>query len=106
YLEIENINGDYFSLERVIKGTPEDEKESNITIYKSRLSEISKAKDEDKGVFFVNGQGNNDNPNGFYQWFTEFIGITLPEVSNSSNKSNYSPLYLQLIFSSLFIEQT
>ena len=106
YLEIENIDGDCYSLERVIKGTTEDEKESNITIYKSRLSEISKTKDEDKGVFFVIGQGNNDNPNGFYQWFTDFIGITLPEVSNSSNKSNYSPLYLQLIFSSLFIEQT
>lgn len=106
YLEIENIDGDYFSLERVIKGSSGNEKESNITIYKSRLSEISKTKNEDKGVFFVNGQGNNDNPNGFYQWFTDFIGITLPEVSNSSNKSNYSPLYLQLIFSSLFIEQT
>lgn len=106
YLEIENTDGDCYSLERVIKGTTEDEKESNITIYKSRLSEISKTKEEDKGVFFVNGRGNNDDPNAFYQWFTDFIGITLPEVSNSSNKSNYSPLYLQLIFSSLFIEQT
>ena len=28
------------------------------------------------------------------------------EVSNSSKKSNYSPLYLQSIFSALFIEQT
>ena len=106
YLEIENTNSDCFSLERVIKRSDGDEKESNITIYKSRLEEISKTKEEDKGVFFVNGPGNNDNPNGFYQWFTDFIGITLPEVSNSSNKSNYSPLYIQLIFSSLFIEQT
>ncbi|MGX9986840.1 AAA family ATPase [Soonwooa purpurea] len=106
YLEIENIDGDYFSLERVIKGSKGDEKESNIKIYKSRLEEISETKDEDTGVFFVNGQGNNDNPNGFYQWFTDFIGIKLPDVSNSSNKSNYSPLYLQLVFSSMLIEQT
>lgn len=106
YLEIENIDGDYFSLERVIKGSKSDEKESNIKIYKSRLEEISETTEEDTGVFFVNGQGNNDNPNGFYQWFADFIGLTLPDVSNSSNKSNYSPLYLQLVFSSMFIEQT
>lgn len=106
YLEIENTDGDYFSLERVIKGSDGDEKESNITIYRSRLGEISNTKDEDKGVFYVNGQGNNDNPNGFYQWFTDFMGIILPEVSNSSRTSNYSPLYLQLIFSTLLIEQT
>ncbi|WP_066223715.1 hypothetical protein [Formosa haliotis] len=106
YLEIENIDGGYYSLERVIKGADGDEKESNITIYKSRLGQISSTKDEDKGVFFVNGQGNNDNPNGFYQWFTDFIGIDLPEVSSSSRTSNYSPLYLQMIFSAIFIEQT
>lgn len=106
YLEIENSDGDCCSLVRVIKGSNNDERESNITIYKSTLKEISKTKEEDKDVFFVNGQGNNDNPNGFYQWFTDFIGITIPDVSNSSSKSNYSPLYLQLVFSSLFIEQT
>ena len=106
YLEIENTNGDYFSLERVIKGSDSDEKESNITIFKSKIEEITDTKEENKGVFFVNGQGNNDNPNGFYQWLTNFMGIVLPEVSSSSHKSNYSTLYLQLVFSSLFIEQT
>ncbi|WP_313578875.1 AAA family ATPase [Chishuiella sp.] len=106
YLEIENSDGDSYSLERVIKSANNEEKESNITIYKSTLKEISKTKEEDKDVFFVNGPGNNDNPNGFYQWLTDFIGITIPDVSNSSSKSNYSPLYLQLVFSSLFIEQT
>jgi hypothetical protein len=106
YLEIENTSGDCFSLERVIKGSEGDQKESNITIYKAKIAEINTTHDTDKGVFYVNGQGNNDNPNGFYQWFTEFMDITLPEVSNSSRTSNYSPLYLQLIFSTLFIEQT
>ncbi len=106
YLEIENNDGDYFSLERVIKGSDGDEKESNIKIYKSRLREISNTGEDDKGVFFVNGQGNNDSPNGFYQWFAEFIGVDLPEVSNSSRTTDHSPLYIQLVFSSLFIEQT
>lgn len=106
FLEIENIDGNYYTLERIIKSTNGNEKESNITIYKSKLGEISSTKEEDKGVFFVNGRGNNDDPNGFYEWFTSFIGIDLPEVSSISRISNYSPLYLQLIFSSLFIEQT
>jgi hypothetical protein len=106
FLEIENRESDHFTLERVIKRSDGDEKESNITIYKSRLAEINTTKDDEKEIFYVNGQGNNDNPNGFYQWFTNFIGIDLPDVSSSSRKSNYSPLYLQLIFSSFFIEQT
>lgn len=106
YLEIENTVGHYFSLERVIKGYDSDEKESNITVYKSRIGEIRMTEDIDKGVFYVNGRGNNDNPNGFYQWFSDFLGITLPEVSHNSAISNYSPLYLQLIFSTFFIEQT
>lgn len=105
-LEIENSDGDYFTLERVIKSSTDDEKESNITIYKSKLEEVNKTHDNDKGVFFLNGEGNHSDPNGFYFWLKDFIGIVLPEVSSSSHKSNYSTLYLQLIFSSLFIEQT
>lgn len=106
FLEIENIEGNCFTLERVIKRSDGDEKESNITIYKSRLREISATNDDEKGVFFLNGAGNHYDPNGFYFWLKNFLRIDLPEVSSSSNKSNYSTLYLQLIFSSFFIEQT
>jgi hypothetical protein len=104
FIEIENKDGDVVSLERTIKGSDGDEKSSNITIYLSKLDDINSS--IDKGVLYVNGQGNNDDANGFYGWFSNFIGITLPEVGNSSRVSNYSPLYLQMIFSSILIEQT
>lgn len=104
FLEIENDRNEIACLERIISGPNGDEKESNITIYKTQLEKLNV--ETIKGVFFVNGRGNNDDPNGFYEWFTDFIDLTVPEVSNSSKNSNYSPLYLQMIFSSLFIEQT
>ena len=104
FLEIENEKNEIVCLERTIITSNKDDKQSNITIYKSKLDNI----DEDtvKGVFFVNGRGNNDDPNGFYEWFKDFINLTVPEVSNSNAKSDYSTLYLQMIFSSIFIEQT
>ncbi|MDN3674106.1 AAA family ATPase [Flavobacterium branchiarum] len=104
FIEIENKEGNVVSLERIIKGSDGDEKSSNITVYLSKLDDINS--NIDKGVLYVNGQGNNDDSNGFYAWFSNFIGITLPEVVNSSRTSNYSLLYLQMIFSSVFIEQT
>lgn len=104
YIEIENNDGEIISLERIIKGSDGDEKASNITVYLSKLDGIKSS--IDKGVLYVNGQGNNDDSNGFYGWFSNFIGISLPDVGNSSRTSNYSPLYLQMIFSSVFIEQT
>lgn len=104
FLEIENDKNDIVCLERVIFKSHKDEKESNITIYESKLKDLDK--DVSKGVFFVNGNGNNDDPNGFYEWFKNFIHLTVPDVSSSSKKSDYSPLYLQMIFSSIFIEQT
>ncbi|WP_299674201.1 AAA family ATPase [uncultured Tenacibaculum sp.] len=104
FLEIENDKNQIVCLERIMLASDKNEKQSNITIYKSKLDEI----DEDslKGIFFVNGRGNNDDPNGFYEWFKDFIELTVPDVSNNNAKSDYSPLYLQMIFSSIFIEQT
>jgi hypothetical protein len=104
FLEIENDENEIVTLERIIIRSDGDEKESNITIYKDSLKKINSG--TLRAVFFVNGRGNNDDPNGFYEWFSDFINLTIPQVSNNSKKSNYSPLYLQMIFSSIFIEQT
>jgi hypothetical protein len=104
FLEIENDRNEIVTLERVILKSNGDEKESNITIYKSKLEKLDS--ESEKGVFFINGIGNNDDSNGFYVWFTHFIDLIRPEVSNSSKTSNYSILYLQMIFSAMFIEQT
>ena len=54
----------------------------------------------------MNGRGNNENENGFYSWLADFVGLEIPIVSNTSRINNYSPLYLQVIFSTLLIEQT
>lgn len=106
-LEIENDNNEVVTLERYIKPNSSDVKTSNINVYKSSIAEFS-VDDSNLNIeiFYVNGDGNNDGLNGFYNWFSEFINIELPEVSNSSRTSNYSPLYLQTIFSAIFIEQT
>lgn len=106
-LEIENEKREIVCLERYIKSNTDDVKTSNIIVYYSSFENLNSESDEnEKGVFFVNSRGNNEDPNGFYNWLSEFINIELPQVSNSSRTDNYSPLYLQTIFSALFIEQT
>lgn len=106
-LEIENENNEIVCLERYIKSNTEETKTSNIIVNNSSLENINQEEVQDyKGIYFVNSRGNNEDPNGFYNWLSEFIRIQLPQVSNSSRSDNYSPLYLQTIFSALFIEQT
>ncbi len=106
-LEIENEDSEVVCLERYIKPNTDDIKTSNIVIHYSSFDNMNSENDENtQGIFFVNSRGNNEDPNGFYNWLSEFINIELPQVSNSSRIDNYSPLYLQTIFSALFIEQT
>jgi hypothetical protein len=106
-LEIENDNNEIVFLERYITTDTEDVKTSNITVYNSSLSSIDNENDTPhKAVYFVNSRGNNEDINGFYNWLSSFMNLELPMVSNSSRTDNYSPLYLQTIFSALFIEQT
>lgn len=105
-LEIENENNEIVCLERYIKPT-EEIKTSNIFVYSSSFKSLNDENNQtSKDVFFVNSRGNNEDANGFYNWFSNFMNIQLPQVSNASKSGNYSPLYLQVVFSSLFIEQT
>lgn len=106
-LEIENQNNEIVLLERYITRNSEEVKTSNIIVYNSSLEERNNKKVLiQQNVFFVNGRGNNEDPNSFYNWLISFMNLELPLVSNSSRKDDYSPLYLQTIFSALFIEQT
>ncbi|MGX9986922.1 hypothetical protein [Soonwooa purpurea] len=102
-LEINNSTGQTATLLRYIIPASVDKKNSNIEIYNGSITDLQNL---EENIHFINGAGNNDDENGFYPWLASFIGITIPEVSNTSRKSNYSPLYLQTIFSALFIEQT
>ncbi|MFZ4929774.1 hypothetical protein [Chryseobacterium sp. Mn2064] len=106
-LEIENSNQQRVTLERIIVSDTDKKKNSNIYVYNTDLEGyLSSEQPIEVDLFYVNQRGNNEDANGFYKWLAEFIGIELPMVSNSSRTDNYSPLYLQTIFSSLFIEQT
>ncbi|MBE7659468.1 hypothetical protein [Tenacibaculum finnmarkense] len=97
-LEIEN-NGVIAILTRNIKAGEEKLKPNLINVKISEESTISEN-------YFVNGTGNNESENGFYVWLANFCNINRPTVSNTSKVNDYSPLYLQIIFSTMFIEQT
>lgn len=106
-LEIENDNNVIVFLERYITTNTEDIKTSNITVYNSSLEDRHNDNIQiQQNILFVNGRGNNEDPNSFYNWLSGFMNLELPLVSNSSRTDNYSPLYIQTIFSALFIEQT
>ncbi len=89
------------TIERYIKSSSEDIRLCKV--YSSNIVEINEA---EITKLFVRGNNNNENENGFFNWLSEFIGIELPTVINTSKKDGYSPLYMQTIFSSIFIEQT
>jgi hypothetical protein len=105
-LEIENSNKEIVCLERYITPNSKSIKTTNIAVYLTSLDSLNDENEVKQEVYFVNSRGNNEDPNGFYNWLSTFICIELPQVSNSSRSNNYSPLYLQTIFSTLFIEQT
>ena len=101
-LEIQN--GENFA--SVIRYIKSDNKENNSKVAFIYDTKIELLDEENKQKYFIRGGGNNEDGNGFYSWLANFIGVELPTVSNTSRTSNYSPLYLQIIFSSFFIEQT
>ncbi|WP_316753901.1 AAA family ATPase [Pedobacter gandavensis] len=107
-LEIENDQKKISCLERYIKVNNDGSKTTNIGVYHSTLENLYVEKNTNTAheIYFLNSRGNNDDPNGFYSWLGDFAGLVIPSVSNSSRSSKYSPLYLQIVFSALFIEQT
>lgn len=102
-LEIES-NGIIATLKRNIKTDNPELKPNIINISKSSINSLNSVSISEN--YFVKGRGNNESENGFYIWLAEFGNINIPTVSNTSKVNNYSPLYLQVIFSSIFIEQT
>lgn len=89
------------TIERYIKSSTEDNKLCKV--YDSNIEGINHA---EVSKLYIRGNSNNENVNGFYNWLADFSGISLPTVINTSKKDGHSPLYLQTIFSSIFIEQT
>ena len=99
YLEIENENGDVYTLERCANNKDRD----------SNLITIANCKYEDFDLnkhlsYYVNLSGSYESSKGFHKWLSKFIGYDeLPKVPNTSGIE--TKLYLQLIFAPFFVEQ-
>lgn len=99
YLEISN-GEEVVTLFRSVKAQDRDSR--MITIYYGGLDDITNPKtlSVDTYVHFPNA-ANNDK--GFYNFLEKFLYLELPHVMASDDKPR--KLYLQLIFSCMFIEQ-
>lgn len=99
YLEISNGN-DVVTLYRVAK--MENRDTSMITVYYGNMNEINDPKTVvfDTYVHFPNAATNEK---GFHNFLEKFLHLELPLVVASDNAQR--KLYLQLIFSGMFIEQ-
>lgn len=99
YLEISNCEED-ITIYRSAKLANRDSK--LVTVY---YSSIEKIFDENTLVkdFYVHMQNAANNKKGFHHFLEEFLHLELPLVPSSDG--NQRKLYLQLIFSCMFIEQ-
>lgn len=98
YLQISN-GQETVTLYRTAKMANRDSK--LITVYYSELSDIHK--DILKEDTYVHMQNSAKNDKGFHKFLEDFLHLDLPMVL--STDGNQRKLYLQLIFSCMFIEQ-
>lgn len=99
FLEISN-GIDVITIYRSAKSETRDAK--LVTVYFSKLSDIY---DEQTNIeeFYVHMPNAANNIKGFHKFLEKFIGIELPMVPSTDGVDR--KLYLQLIFSAMFIEQ-
>ncbi len=99
YLEISN-GIDEITIYRSAKSETRDAK--LVTVYFSRLCDIY-AEHTNIDEFYVHMQNAANNIKGFHNFLEKYIGIELPMVPATDGVDR--KLYLQLVFSSMFIEQ-
>lgn len=73
-----------------------------LTIYRSGISELNECIDSGED-YYVQLSNAAVNDKGFHAFLEKFIGLNLPKVPTSDDVKR--KLYLQLIFSCMFIEQ-
>lgn len=100
YLEVENSAKKKITIYRT--ANKENHKANLITVYYADMDSIflGNAMSED---MYINSAGAATNEKGFHKFLEEFIGWNLPEVPTYDNVNR--KLYLQIVFSALFIEQ-
>lgn len=99
YLEISN-GQENITIFRSAKSETRDSK--LVTVFMSKLSDIF---DEGTSLdeFYVHMPNAANNEKGFHRFLEKFLGIELPLVPTTDGIDR--KLYLQLVFSSMFIEQ-
>jgi hypothetical protein len=99
FLEISN-GSETITIFRAAKMENRDSK--LVTVYFSSLDQM---KNEEVGVeeFYVHMKNSAINTKGFHSFLEKFLNVKLPIVTTSDDSER--KLYLQLIFSSMFIEQ-
>ncbi|MFJ7941114.1 hypothetical protein ACIQYG_21865 [Peribacillus sp. NPDC096622] len=87
----------------ILRAAKMENRESNLmTVYYSKMDKIYD-KDTKKEDMYVHLQNSATNNKGFFTFLENFIGLDLPYVPTNDDKER--KLYLQLIFSSMLIEQ-
>ena len=99
YLEISN-GYDTVTIYRNIVSESKDNR--LVSVYYSTYDAIKDQKTQ-VSDFYVNIQNAATSENGFHNFLEEFLHISLPMVGTSDG--NERKLYLQIIFSAMFIEQ-
>ncbi len=95
YLQIENEAGDFFSIKREIR--PDFSK--GVTVVRAPLSKWNDNLCEE----YYLGSGSYSDTKGFHRALSEFIGF--PEIKVASQEDTEMRLYLEYVFSAIFIEQ-
>ncbi|MCP3763697.1 hypothetical protein NLX67_15075 [Domibacillus sp. A3M-37] len=99
FLEIFNGNEEV----TILRAAKMENRESNLmTVYYSEMNKIYD-KDTKKEDMYVHLQNSATNNKGFFTFLENFIGLDLPYVPTNDDKER--KLYLQLVFSSMLIEQ-
>ena len=86
----------------IFRSVKDDVRNSKLVrVYFSKMEEI--IKDPKYDEFYVHLPNAARNKKGFHYFLANFLNLSLPDVMRTDGKM--CPLYLQLIFSSMFIEQ-
>ncbi len=100
YLEITNGNETITIFRSAVASDSRDNR--LITVYHGKYDSISDPQIQSEDMF-VNVTNSATSEKGFHTYLEEFLHFELPEVRTSDD--NERKLYLQVIFSSMFIEQ-
>ena len=99
YLEVINQRGDIITINRNIERLVNNKL---VNVYFCDLDNATKG-ESDFQEMFVNTAGGATSDKGFHKYLEEFIGWKLPVVPSFEEKDR--KLYLQTLFSAMFIEQ-